>query len=471
MHQSPLTLVTPKLQAVPAGDGCALLQRSASQPQLTTRLLHHRSLYRGCARAAQSRSLHTITPRSLAFAATRIDRSNSQSQSITAALLARYQFNHQTGTRQPSASDMSSPAEPLAPIVNEKGELEWKELPWQSLLASATELPIIGIGVEEHIALPTVSKLLPATVTEHFHFDRMGKAGELLPEMGQVRLKAMNDTATAIQVISVAGTGAESFSGPEAVSFARAYNDAMKAAIDASPAPERFRAFAHLPMQDIVEAIAELERCVALGFPGVLVSGMIGDKFLDDPMFDPLLSALERLDTPIYLHPAPPKKEISDVYYHTNANMNEQKAFMLSIAGYGWHSEVAVHVLRLCYSGTLDRHRKLKVMIGHLSEGLAMLFQRSDGVASRLNDLERPVSRMLQEQVWVSVSGWLELAPLQACLSTFGADRMTFSCDWPFVQYAPAETRNFLKALRQVVSEREYRAIMYGNVMKLMKIK
>ena len=366
---------------------------------------------------------------------------------------------------------MSSSTEPLAPIVNDKGELEWKEMPWQSLLAAASQLPILGIGVEEHIALPHIAKTLPATVTEHFHFDRMGKAGELLPEMGAIRLKAMDDTATAIQVISVAGTGAESFNGPEAVRFARHYNDAMKAAIDASPAPQRFRAFAHLPMQDVAEAITELERCVSMGFPGVLVSGMIGGKFLDDPMFEPLLSAIERSGVPIYLHPAPPPKEVSNVYYHTNANMSEQKAFMLSIAGYGWHSEVAVHVLRLCWSGTLDRHRRLKVMIGHLSEGLAMLFQRSDAVAGRLGDLQRPVSQMLQEQVWVSISGWLELAPLQACLSTFGADRITYSSDWPFVQHAPAEARNFLKSLRQIVSERDFRAIMYGNVLKLMKIK
>ena len=366
---------------------------------------------------------------------------------------------------------MSSPTEPLAPIVNEKGKLEWKEMPWQSLMAPASQLPIIGIGVEEHIAIPAVSKSLPANVTEHFHFDRMGRAGELLPEIGPIRLKAMDDTATAIQILSVAGTGAESFSGPAAVTFAREYNDAMKAAIDSSPAPERFRAFAHLPMQDIDEAISELERCVSMGFPGVLVSGMIGSKFLDDPMFEPLLSALERLDVPIFLHPAPPRQEIRDVYYHTNANMDEQKAYMLSIAGYGWHSEVALHILRLCWSGTLDRHRKLKVMIGHLSEGLAMMFHRSDAVTSRLSDLQRPVSQMLQEQVYVSVSGWLSLPPLQACLSTFGANNITFSIDWPFTLHAPAEARNFLKSLRQIVSEREFRAIMYGNVMRLMKIK
>ena len=361
--------------------------------------------------------------------------------------------------------------EPLAPIVNDKGLLEWKEMPWQSLTSPASQLPIIGIGVEEHIALPHMAKRLPSTVADHFNLDRLGKAGELLPEMSAGRLKAMDDTCTAIQVISVAGTGAESFSGPEAVSFAREYNDAIKVAIDASPAPSRFRAFAHLPMQDVDAAIMELERCVGLGCPGVLVSGMVGERFLDDPMFDPLLAALERLDVPIYLHPAPPRQQVRDVYYHTNANMSEQKAFMLSIAGYGWHSEVAVHVLRLCWSGTLDRHRKLKVMIGHLSEGLAMFFQRSDGVTASVKDLQRPVSQMLQEQVYVSISGWMELAPLQACLSTFGADRITFSCDWPFVTLAPAEMRNFLKSLRQIVSERDYRAIMYGNVLKLMKIR
>ena len=37
---------------------------------------------------------------------------------------------------------------------------------------------------------------------------------------------------------------------------------------------------------------------------------------------------------------------------------------VLETAGWGWHSETAVHVLRMVLAGTFDRHPKLKVIIG-----------------------------------------------------------------------------------------------------------
>jgi len=41
-----------------------------------------------------------------------------------------------------------------------------------------------------------------------------------------------------------------------------------------------------------------------LGFVGTMICGTIGDRFLDDPGFAPILETAARLDVPIYLHPA-----------------------------------------------------------------------------------------------------------------------------------------------------------------------
>jgi len=75
--------------------------------------------------------------------------------------------------------------------------------------------------------------------------------------------------------------------------------------------PDRFSAFATLPVGVPEAAAAELERAVTeLGFVGTMICGTIGDQFLDEPHFAPILEAAARLDVPIYLHPAPPPKRI-----------------------------------------------------------------------------------------------------------------------------------------------------------------
>ena len=53
---------------------------------------------------------------------------------------------------------------------------------------------------------------------------------------------------------------------------------------------------------------------------------------------------------------------------------------VLETAGWGWHSEVAVHVLRMVVAGTLDKHPKLKLIIGHMGEMLPMMLDRASQV-------------------------------------------------------------------------------------------
>ena len=145
-----------------------------------------------------------------------------------------------------------------------------------------------------------------------------------------------------------------------------------------------------------------------------------------------------------YLHPAPPPEPVRRAYYDRLPGDASQ---LLSIAGWGWHSETAIHVLRMVLAGTFDRHPKLKLIIGHMGEGLPAMFARCDQVFAdeARNRLTRTVSQTLTDQVWVTTSGFFSLAPLLPLLMTFGADRVMFSVDYPF---SPNQRgRDFLAAL------------------------
>ena len=195
--------------------------------------------------------------------------------------------------------------------------------------------------------------------------------------------------------------------------------------------PDRFAGFAHLPMRSPQAAADELERAVRdLGFCGALINGLTEGRFLDDPRFEPILARAEQLDVPIYLHPNLPPRAVFDAYY---GGLPAMTGFRLSTAAWGWHSEVAIHVLRLVLSGALDRHPKLKLIVGHMGEGLAAMLVRSDKILTpEAPHLKRSVGQTILDHVHVTTSGLFTWPPLQALLAVFGADRVLFSIDYPY---------------------------------------
>ena len=251
-----------------------------------------------------------------------------------------------------------------------------------------------------------------------------------LTDTGEGRMAAMKAAGICMQVLSVPGPGAEIVSGADGIAIAREFNDRMSQLIFAHP--ERFAAFAHLPMRSPSAAADELERAVVeCGLKGALISGTIDGKFLDAPEFAPVLTRAERLDVPLYIHPGVPPQGVRAAYYE---GLPDEASFGLAIAGWGWHAEVAVHILRLALAGSLDRHPRLKFLIGHMGEGLPTMMERVERVFDGYSNthLERNAARAILEQVWVSTSGFSSMPAFLAALMTFGADHLLFSVDYPF---------------------------------------
>jgi predicted TIM-barrel fold metal-dependent hydrolase len=301
------------------------------------------------------------------------------------------------------------------------------------------------VALEEHFTVPElVRRISPDAIAARGFGRRSVLPGrtnplELLPEIGERRLKSMDDAGITVQVLSVSGPGADLVDGAEGVAIARGMNDALAEAIARHPG--RFAGFAHLPMREPEAAAKELARCVqALGFHGALINGTTEDRFLDDPRYEQILAAAETLDVPIYLHPHLAPQAVRALYY---GNLPGNSGAMLEAAGWGWHSETAIHILRLVLSGTLDRHPRLKLIIGHMGEGLPAMLARCDEVsAAYTQHLTRPIGRAILDQVWITTSGMFTEPPFLTALLTFGIDRILFSVDYPYA--ANARGRDFL---------------------------
>lgn len=289
------------------------------------------------------------------------------------------------------------------------------------------------VGVEEHTAYPELMSRLPeAAVVEKGYFSRDAPFGKmsLLDKMAETehRVNDLDAAGLTVQVLSLPLAGGDVLPPTEAPQWSRDANDLLARRIAVHPS--RYAGFANLPLTDPQASADELERTIReLGFKGALVNGATQGRYLDHPAFEPVLARAEQLDVPIYLHPAPSPRAARDALY---GGLPDDLGFWMSVSGWGWHADTAVHVLRLLLSGAFQRHPGLKVIIGHLGEGLQVMMPRLDQQFHKFAGFEGIPSQLIRKHVWVSTGGFFYLPSFMAALDAFGPDRMLYSVDYPF---------------------------------------
>jgi len=252
------------------------------------------------------------------------------------------------------------------------------------------------IAVEEHFTTKefqdTITKRLggPAPVPPH-----MVEIFKRQLDLGVSRIHDMDEAGIDMQVLSLSALGLEALDAETAIPLVRDCNDVLADAVKSHP--DRFAGFAHLALQDPESAAAELERCVnRLGLCGAMVSGMTNGKFLDDAVFQPILATAEQLGVPIYLHPASPPPAVYEAYF---SGLPQGVGSILSMSGWGWHAENALHSLRLVASGVFDKFPKLQLMIGHMGEGIPFFLAR---IEEKLGPITTYLDRRVPESVELS---------------------------------------------------------------------
>ncbi|HEV3151924.1 MAG TPA: amidohydrolase family protein [Acidobacteriaceae bacterium] len=250
-----------------------------------------------------------------------------------------------------------------------------------------------------------------------------------LADLETLRLQDMDTSGIDLQVLSDIGSSLAPRSGDAGVQLTRESNDQVAAACAAHP--DRFAGFATLPMTEPGAAVDELERAVrSLGLQGAMIFGTTNGRFLDDPAFLPVLERAAALSVPIYLHPTMPPAPVREAYY---TGLDPAVEFVLSTSGWGWHSEVGIHALRLILAGVFDRLPTLQIIIGHMGEMIPFMLARIDDTLTPMaKQLQQPVSEYFLHHFHITTSGFFTDPPLLLAMQVMGADRIMFSVDYPF---------------------------------------
>jgi 2,3-dihydroxybenzoate decarboxylase len=287
------------------------------------------------------------------------------------------------------------------------------------------------VVLEEHFATQD-------TIGDSEHYfgrDAWGiKKAQLLDILDE-RLRRMDDCGIELSILSLNSPAVQSRTDAAiAIEIAKRANDQL--AEQVARRPERFRAFAALPLQDPEAAANELRRTVEeLGFVGALVNGysQVGDPnnalYYDLPMFRAFWREVERLDVPFYLHPRLP---LPSQY--------------LTIEGHPWlmgpawqfSVETGTHALRLIGSGLFDECPKLTVILGHLGEFLPSHIWRTSHWASANGrnpqgvPAKKPFIDYLRQNFYVTTSGNFRTLAMRNAMEELGTARVLFSADYPF---------------------------------------
>jgi predicted TIM-barrel fold metal-dependent hydrolase len=318
------------------------------------------------------------------------------------------------------------------------------------------------IALEEHFQLAEVREAV-ARLLPNSHQSFYTPPTALLEDLGAGRLQAMDAMGVDVQVLSHTASGIPQIPASEAVALSRTINDQLAEVVRAHP--DRFAGFATLPTPDPEAAARELERSIKrLGFKGAMIHGRTNDRFLDDPTFRPILEAAATLDVPIYLHPAPPPRDVWNAYY---AGFDPAVSESFATFGWGWHLDTGIHALRMVLGGVFDRYPGLQIILGHWGEMIPFSLARfAEAMSYTTKHLQRPVADYFTQQMHITPSGMFTLPPFMLTLQLWGADRILYSVDYPF--RADDQARAFLEDAP--ISPADKAKIAHGNAERLLKL-
>ena len=257
----------------------------------------------------------------------------------------------------------------------------------------------------------------------------------MLCSLGEDRIADMDRAGIDQAILALTAPGTQCMDKAQAVEFAEMANDYLVAGI--KNFPQRYFGLTAIAPQDPEHAAREIRRGHELGLKGVIVNSHTLNEYMDDERYDPIFEACESLNTPLYMHPQTPSKDM----------VRPMMSRGLDGSIYGFSVETAVHLLCIVVSGVLDRYPRLKLVAGHCGEAIPFWLYRLDHMHAAMvkanrypgvRPLQRKISEYVRENFWITTSGMAWPPAIEFCQRVLGIDRVLYAMDYPY-QYVPEE--------------------------------
>ena len=249
-----------------------------------------------------------------------------------------------------------------------------------------------------------------------------------LLDLDDRRLRVMDEFGIDMHVLSMTSPGAQILDTDKGTALARLANDRLVEIIKQHP--DRYAGLASIAPQDPKAAVKEIDRAInKLKLNGLIINSHTNGEYLDEEKYWPILEAASALKVPLYIHPRGPSPGLQEPF----------RKYHLETAIWGYQVETGTHGVRLIMSGVFDRFPDLKIILGHMGEGIPYWLWRIDymhnsyGYHSRPKLKHKP-SDYFKQNFMITTSGMNWQPVLQFCQEILGPDNIMFAVDYPYQQ-------------------------------------
>jgi 6-methylsalicylate decarboxylase len=235
----------------------------------------------------------------------------------------------------------------------------------------------------------------------------------------EARLRLMDQAGVEMQVLSACPQLPYSDDTEKATTATRFVNDQYARLVESHP--DRFRAFAALPMPHVDRAIGEIRRALHdLGMAGVAMNTTILGHALVEQEFETIFAELDSRGTVLYLHPAGNSACSPLIRDH-------HLTWMV-----GAPVEDTISIMHLITHGIPARYPNIKIINSHLGGALPMLLQRADDQYRWEAPQTPETPSVAARRMWYDTVGHGHVPALRCAIDSFGADRLLLGTDFPY---------------------------------------
>src|SRR6185503_8797530 len=208
----------------------------------------------------------------------------------------------------------------------------------------------------------------------HFHnippfYTEAARAAGRVPPRGtypqcspEESLEAMDRHGIEVAITSFVQSAGNLGRGPEFLKLTRRFND--YAAELCARWPERFGAFASIPLPDVDGALAAIDYALdELGFDGVCLHSNYDGIYLGSPEFDPVMEALDDRGAVVFVHPSMPSA--------VPAGAARWPGFMLEFP-----LDTSRAAVNMLFNRTPERFPKVRIILSHAGGAIPYLAGR-----------------------------------------------------------------------------------------------
>ena len=243
------------------------------------------------------------------------------------------------------------------------------------------------------------------------------------------------------------------FEKEEGRDLAMMWNEAQAATQRSHPG--RVWASAAIPLVDTRTAIEVLDHAILkLGLMGANLPGSIGpDPRIDAERLEPFYARVEELGIPLFLHP-------TDAVFADSLD-GYDGALFLSL---GRVVEVSVAAMRLVFSGIMERHPNLKIVMSHTGGALPYQSGRMDKNGKKAKLPRNPseyLRRMYTDTVQPHTLG------MKWAVEYYGVDHVMYGSDYPC--WSPAAALQHFSEIGLSAEDQE--KILNSNARRILNLR